>query len=323
MKAGRLVLLIVGVILFQSQYVLAAEPGAVVKLASRSKVSHAEVTLGDISEITGTDQHLVAKLRSLRLGAAPFPGYNRRIDVAYLQSRVRSEGLSAPVEFAGPRSAVVETPRFEIAPERMKVEVEHYVNRAWSDETGEVAVEFPRPPQAVAVPSETAELRVLPGNSSDLRGNASVLLGIFVDGRLYKKVPVSARIRTFEMVAVAGNKILRHHILTGDDITFEMRETTSLRHTPIRSADDMLGMRAKRTIGVGRVLDGSMLEVPPVIKRGDRVSAVARVRNVTVKVPAIAKEDGRVGDIISVTNVDSRRKLFARVENSEMVAVIP
>lgn len=323
MKAGRFLLLIVGVILLQCQYALAAEPKAMVKLASHSKVSHAEVTLGDISEITGTDQRLVTKLRSLSLGAAPFPGHTRRIDVAYLQNRMRFEGLSVPIEFAGPRSAMVETPCFEITPERMKLEVERYVNRRWSNETGEVTVEFQRPLKATTAPTEAAELRVLDNNFSDLRGDVFVFLGIFVDGKLYKKVPVSARVRTFEMVAVAGKKIARHQILTADDITSEIRETTFLRYSPIRSADDMLGMRAKRTIGTGRILDGSMFEVPPVIKRGDMVSVVARVRNVTVKVPAIAKEDGRVGDIISVTNLNSRRRLFARVENSETVTVMP
>ena len=87
------------------------------------------------------------------------------------------------------------------------------------------------------------------------------------------------------------------------------------------SKDLLVGKRAKTNIGIGRVIYKSMVEIPPVIKRGQRVLIVAESDTLKVTAPGVAKEDGRIGELIKVQNLLSKKVVIGKVVDAQTVKV--
>lgn len=73
-----------------------------------------------------------------------------------------------------------------------------------------------------------------------------------------------------------------------------------------------------------RVPAHARVECPaPVIAPGRRVRLEARYGNVVAAMPGIARQPGRVGDVIRVTSGPTRRVLRARVRDADTLEVVP
>ena len=80
-------------------------------------------------------------------------------------------------------------------------------------------------------------------------------------------------------------------------------------------------MRARRTIYGNTVLREDLVEMPPLVKRGDLVTILAEVGTLRITALGEVKATGRRGERISVVNLDSRKRLFARVIDARTVKV--
>jgi len=80
-------------------------------------------------------------------------------------------------------------------------------------------------------------------------------------------------------------------------------------------------LRLKRSVGQGQVIYAENLEAVPVIAEGDEVRLVFEGRYVRLEVPAEAMDDGRVGQMIKVMNLESERVVSAKVQDETTVTV--
>src|SRR6185503_8335836 len=81
--------------------------------------------------------------------------------------------------------------------------------------------------------------------------------------------------------------------LAEKDITYEPGE-------PLAGLDEAEGKRTAKPVPAGKVILKSMLEQPPLIKRGDMVRLVSRSGAVNVEVPAKALRDAAAGESLPV-----------------------
>jgi flagella basal body P-ring formation protein FlgA len=64
-----------------------------------------------------------------------------------------------------------------------------------------------------------------------------------------------------------------------------------------------------------------MLEVPPMVRKGDRVTLVVENTHFRITCVGEVKEEGRAGDRIKVTNISSKREVYGRVLDRYTVLV--
>jgi flagella basal body P-ring formation protein FlgA len=69
------------------------------------------------------------------------------------------------------------------------------------------------------------------------------------------------------------------------------------------------------------VVKSADLYDPPIIKRGQRISVIARRGNIEISVDARAVEDGKVGESIRVENISTHKVLRGKVMNEKAVLV--
>jgi len=170
--------------------------------------------------------------------------------------------------------------------------------------------------------SKSYSLEVASANSSVMKGLVTFLVKVKSRAvpRSDQTIPVTVRIRTFERVLVAARTIQPHVEIAPADVRTVRAETTDLP-SPVSDVPQLKAKWTSRWIQEGKPLTFDMFEDEPVIKRGDEVSIVVRTRNVVVREQGNALQDGKMNDIISVTN-ESRDNLRGRVIGKGEVVLV-
>jgi len=152
-------------------------------------------------------------------------------------------------------------------------------------------------------------------------GNFSVPIIFFVNGKIADRTWVMAKTRLFIPVVVARLPIRRGEIITEDKLRLMRKYIRNSFNDFFTRKRDILGKRAKTNIGVGEIIYRDMVEVPPVIRRGERITIVAESDTLKITAPGIAKQDGRIGEIIRVQNLLSKKIITGSVLNDHTVKV--
>lgn len=157
--------------------------------------------------------------------------------------------------------------------------------------------------------------------ASALIGKATIPVQIIEGGEVIDQIYSTVRTRVFHRVWVADCNLSRHQSIDRRHVHAEMRETTDMVKTPLLSTDSVVGKRTRRVVAKDRILSMDMLETPPMVRRGDRVTVKLLHNNLEITLNAVAKEDGWSGDFIKVRDTRSGNELVAEVVSSSEVQV--
>lgn len=157
-------------------------------------------------------------------------------------------------------------------------------------------------------------------------GRVSVRVVLTASGRQTLDVPVVFDVRHFDSVVVAAKPIQRGQLISKSDLYVDRQEVTALVGYSSTS-ENLIGTKAKRTIGAVQMVRQADVEAagrpsePFLVKRRDRVKLIGRTELLLVTAVGEALQDGRVGEVIKVRNVDSNATVHGRVLNASEVEV--
>jgi flagella basal body P-ring formation protein FlgA len=97
---------------------------------------------------------------------------------------------------------------------------------------------------------------------------------------------------------------------------------TQLPRGALGRTDEGAGAVAGKELRPGEWLTGTMVAMPMAVKRGASVMMQLHSGMLSINAPGIARQDGRIGQVIGVTNAQSGREVQARVVSAEEVQVI-
>ncbi|UCF95334.1 MAG: flagellar basal body P-ring formation protein FlgA, partial [Desulfobacterales bacterium] len=89
----------------------------------------------------------------------------------------------------------------------------------------------------------------------------------------------------------------------------------------ITDLEAVIGKRTRRAVNPQTVLRSDLVELPPVVNRGDRVLIVAETEGLRITALGEVKHKGRPGERIQVVNLGSQKILHARVLDATTVEV--
>jgi flagella basal body P-ring formation protein FlgA len=120
----------------------------------------------------------------------------------------------------------------------------------------------------------------------------------------------------------ATHVLPRGTVVSEQDVLAVNAEVTGVPLARVPVASELIGARVVRVVDAGAVV--LTLDVTPVrlVKAGERVVATVRIGTVEVSAAMTAVDAGAVGDIIRVSNRDTRRVLQARVVGAGRVEVV-
>jgi len=305
-------------------FLIPAVPAAdiAIMLRPEAEVQGADIRLGEVAEIACAETELQRRLEGLVIGKAPLPGRSRPITADYVRLRLRQLDIGADrMVLGGAERIEVSMPGVEVSEEQIRQIVTGFIKTSgiWGD--AEVKVEELMISADRTLPKGRATYRVLPPRN--MRSLATVPLSVVfdVDGRFQKTIRATVRVEALAPVVVAARPIGRLRPITGDDLQTEKMDLTELPVGVLTDADDIIGKRARRNIDAGDILRPDLIEMPPLVKRGDMVVIVAESRGIKVTATGEVKSDGLRGERVKVVNLDSNKHFTARVVDKQTVSV--
>lgn len=129
---------------------------------------------------------------------------------------------------------------------------------------------------------------------------------------------VHVRIEEMLPMVVASTSIARGEIISKNAIQVEYRPKQYIRANYYEIIDPLIGSRSKRTISEGMPITSAQICM---VCKGDKVTISANQSNLSIKTSGLALEDGNLGELIRVENVNSGKVLRVRVSGVESVEV--
>lgn len=295
--------------------------GVTITLQPQAQVKGSEIDLNSVATVEGDDPTEVARVKALKLGYAPAPGYSRLIVGARLTGDVTRmiPGLAVTIKGADtcrvfPSTERIQGPAFEAA---AKAEVLRWF------EGRDVELTLLSAVPDVDVPSgnKPPELRAVLGDSALKGGPINVPVRIMIDGGVYRTVWTNWQLAVWEEASVP-----KRAIAAGETITLDMLEKRRVLSAGVGpeaalAAGLVIGSTAKRELAVGVPVREMDVMRPVLVKRGDTLFLEVRRGNINARVAATADQDARAGERIRVTLLESKRSMNATVITRDLARI--
>ncbi|MDX1949856.1 MAG: flagellar basal body P-ring formation chaperone FlgA [Rickettsiales bacterium] len=120
-------------------------------------------------------------------------------------------------------------------------------------------------------------------------------------------------------VIVAGDLIKKGEAITQEKLSISYVPEEKFIYKALNEYDSLIGKIATKNINLGMQITENDIENPIIIKKGKAVLAIFKIKNMEVKVTAMALSDGRQGEIIRLKNIESGKEFTAMVDKPNVV----
>ena len=322
MRQGRAFPFLILISLLASSAAAGMSPPLNVRLYDEAIIDTQDVYLGQIAALEGADAGLRQALATVVIVASPAPGETRIVDAAFIQARLGQQGtIPAAWQLAGAdRVRVTRGQQTVSAAQIQQLAADHVLARLPYPRK-DVVVREVSVAGDVILPRGRLGVDVRPAGKSDYIGNVPLAVELAVDGQPMRRLLVTVRTEVMVPVVLARRPMARYHVITPEDVTVGRMDLVRVPADRLLDPNALVGQRAGRMIPAQTVLTAQMVETPPLVRRGDRVMIVAEGGGLRVSALGEVRHPGGRGEFVDVVNIDSRRKILARVVDSQTVAV--
>jgi flagella basal body P-ring formation protein FlgA len=258
----------------------------------------------------------LAALKLRRLGP---PGQSDVIPRDLVALKLR-ESESGAALFVSGSSCVVTASRRRVPGADIQAFADKYLRErlAALSATSEIEILPKQAPKDLLVPDRTVRLEIEPQPGARWRGNVVLRVLAHESGEDGADLEVGQSLLTClvkvqQSLLVALRPIRSGDLISNLNAAVSQVDATFVQEDGYGSLDDAGGLKARDFIAADRVILPSMLERPPLIRRGDIVKLLVRSGMISVQTSARALRDAALGDSIPVEIVDSKKQLQAKV----------
>lgn len=293
-----------------------------IRISEKTETNDADIRLGAISKIQNGDPALIQKLQDLVIGVAPLPGKSRNFDEPYIRARLKQSDVDlAQVVIESPGIIEVSTKSIEITKKMIEDIVLAFLDNKIPWDKNRVRVKLVQTSENLVLPDRPYSYKVVPPNNTSYLGTVPLNVVFDVHGQSPKKVWTSVKIEVETDAVVVQKPLNRNQTIEKDDVHIVSMDMADLPSNYISSLGDVVGKRTLRAMNPKEIIRTDIVELPPMVKRNDRVSIVAESGSLRITAVGEAKESGSRGERVKVVNLSSNKEIIARVLDPQTVRV--
>jgi flagella basal body P-ring formation protein FlgA len=317
---------------------VSGSPAAELRLRQQCSAHGSVVTLGDIAEIYSADAEQAKRLAAVELFPAPAASQQRVLGVREVQDMLSVRGVNLTEhQFSGSSQIVLAsvaeathadsfTPAAgKRAHRRVQEAILQYLQaKAGSSEPRCLQFE---------VPAALARLAANAAQPISVNGGSAPWTGA---QRLEIKVDTSEGLGPFALdvqvavpsaVVAAAHSLSRGAVVKESDLTLIRDVSGSEEGRAFHGIEDVVGKQTTRGVPDGKIIVADDLQAPLLIHKGDVVTVYARSVGIRVRTTARARDDGGMGDLVTMETMQDRKPYQARVcgvrEAEVLAQVVP
>ena len=225
----------------------------------------------------------------------------------------------APVIQSG--SDTVDSASIEITRNMIEDIVMDFLNAKVPWDKNRVKIKLVQISNGLMLPNTPYSYKVVPPNDTRYLGMVPLNVVFDVQGQPSKKAWATVKIEVETDVIVVNKPLNRNQAIEKDDVNVISMDMADLPSNYISRLEDVVGKKTLRVMNPKEVFRTDIIELPPMVKRNDRVSIVVESGNLRITAVGEVKESGGMGDRVKVVNLSSNKEIFARVLDSKTVRV--
>ncbi len=301
---------------------MAEEPALKIYMPRNIQVDGNEMRLDSVCVVRGSDDELAHKAAVVTLGRTPFAGEELVINRNTVLSRLSACGVTQKVEFNGAENVTVTRNQRLVEATKIVKAAETFVAE---NHIGSSTMSYrpqPNVKEAVLAGSRgdvELQTRLAKDSRADL---LKVEVVITVAGR-----EQAVREVTFKPSYAVRQVIAIQEIPAGSVVSTENAkiEITWSDHGGAEDFVPPYGLTTTAAVKAGEAIRPAMLkasQAPAAIRKNQSVVLKIERSGFQISSVGVALQDGRIGEVIKVQNVDSRRVVSAKIGNDGTLAPV-
>jgi flagellar basal body P-ring formation protein FlgA len=295
----------------------------VVRVLPHSEVPGDEFTLGEVSELDGTDLAAVRRLAGVSLGRSPLPGRSLWLNEPFIRGRLAQSDGAQRVQIEVPPGADVARAAQTIPGSDIAARVLAYAQEHSGASEGELEQDLAVPISDAVLPLGEVAWKVEPlGRYLAAGGARTYRVTAAVHGEEVWRGIVRVNQQVYRKVIVAARPVRRNQIIRPDDVVLERKPIMGVKDEAyLTRTTEVVGARAKRPIGKGEWISKLMLDAVADVAEGGPVTLVYETEQVRFTSPGVAMVPAKVGEFIPVRNLESGKIVYGVVQPQDVVKV--
>ena len=296
-----------------------------VEINKNVEISTSQITLGAISNIKGANLSAsqIKELEELVLAKSPSPGYQKQLTEVLVDLSIKNLGYkNGEYNLSMPKNILITRKSNKIkASEIEKLLREHLIDNL-DFPPADIIVESAREIKDINVAAGSYELNIQKDQTVRLP-QTNLAVDVIQNGKklrtLYFPVKITLKINLY----TAKRDIARDSALNRSDFKVEKKEVSGQLNHLIRDWEkaNLDHKVLSKSLNKGEILKSDMLKAPVVISWGDKVYLNYQRNNINISTFVTARGRGKVGDIITVENINSGYRFQAEIISSNEVKI--
>jgi len=208
-----------------------------------------------------------------------------------------------------------------IAPEEVVRILENHFQQIYPEGRYRIEVKDLRLYEKMVLPAGQFFCQVILPESSQRGGMVATSLRFTSRGEEVRSLRVAARVGVYADVVVARHYLKKHREIRETDLQVLNRDLSLLPPDVVTEVTEVLGKRTTLSINRYETLRKSMVEEPPLIRKGDRVLLLVESPFFRITALGESKEEGRRGERVKMLNLSSKKEVYGRVLDSKTVEI--
>lgn len=285
-------------------------------------VNSAQLTLGDIADISGDDDEKISVLKKINLGSAPLPGNSMILTNELLGMRMSGVSLNySDITWYVPDNITITANSQTITGQELLVTAQKYIKNNIAGDITDYTIDCNSLPQDIIIrPGDISLKAVLPYG---VRYNVptNVVINVMSDDLLVKKVELRFNVKRYEQVVALAKPLLPNQIINNDDLNIIRMDISKIPQGYIKDRDKIVGKVVLRILPADTVINTGMLYNPIIITKSSTVNIIYQNGSIEVTASGTAIQDGREGETIRVQNEVSKKIVSAVVVDKNTVVI--
>ncbi len=294
---------------------------------TKSKVENETVTVGDIASVICTDSSVCEKIKSIYVTTLSSPDATVSLNADQIAEILRKNLPSMRValnQVKGtlPEEIVITRIRGNKARKLFAKIYRDYVFKHMPWNQADVTITSIKVSRSNFVPGKNGvTYRVMADPGASFLGNTPVTVVLFKDRERIGSVRIIGKINVFKEVARAARNIASHEVLRKTDFRFVRENLADLSRDVITDPRQVIGKEAVHSFRVNEIIRKRDVAAPLLVQKGDIVTILISAPGLLITSKGQALEGGRLGEMMRVKNIATKRVVIGMVKGQKTVQV--
>jgi len=295
--------------------------GVTVKMPDKIHSAGVNLRLGDVAQVTGEDEALVAKVQDLDLGYMPAPGYSRLLHRGQLKVSLEGAIEGLEVTFMGRPQTRVYPKSQTIQGQRIADVAKAAVEKRFAGRDVDLEMRDTLADLKVPLGRKSLEIKARATNQKSNLSAQGIAVDILIDGELWRTQWTSWSVVTWHDVPVLTMPVSKGNKLTPGMFRVERRRQALHASTTPLQPGQVIEAQAKRDLVPGEPVFAVDVERTKVILKNNLVTVEIIAGTVTARSTGAALADGRIGDSIRVRLESTEKELLGTVVGPNLIQI--